>query len=121
MDNQEGPTIQHMELCSVLFGSLHWRGVWERMDTCIHGCMAECLYCSPETITTLLISYTPTKNKTLKKNTTLFLEPSHYHVARRKSHVLKLCGHTSWLAQLRLSNSQDQLPAVIVNTLRHLP
>ena len=67
MDNQEGPTIQHMELCSVLFGSLHWRGVWERMDTCIHGCMAEFLYCSPETVTTLLISYTPTKNKKLRK------------------------------------------------------
>ena len=32
-------------------------GVWGRMDTCI--CMAESLRCSPETITTLLISYTP--------------------------------------------------------------
>ena len=32
-------------------------GVWGRMDTCI--CMAESLCCLPETITTLLISYTP--------------------------------------------------------------
>ena len=34
-------------------------GVWGRMDTCI--CMAESLCYSPETITTLLISYTSTK------------------------------------------------------------
>ena len=32
-----------------------------RMDTCT--CMAESLCCSPETITTLLISYTPIKIK----------------------------------------------------------
>ena len=34
-------------------GSLDERGVWRRMDTCV--CMAECLCCSPESITTLLI------------------------------------------------------------------
>ena len=34
-------------------GSLDERGVWRRMDTCV--CMAECLCCSPEPITTLLI------------------------------------------------------------------
>ena len=45
-----------MELCSGLCGSLDGRGVWGRMETCI--CMAESLPCSPETITTLLISYT---------------------------------------------------------------
>ena len=33
------------------------RMVWGRMDTYI--CMAESLHCSPETTTTLLISYTP--------------------------------------------------------------
>ena len=41
------------------------RGVWGRMDT--HICMAESLCCSPETITALLISYTPRENKKLKK------------------------------------------------------
>ena len=56
MDNQQGPTVQHMEFCSVLCGSLDGRGIWERMDTCI--CMAESLRCSPETLTTLLIGYT---------------------------------------------------------------
>ena len=35
------------------------------MDTCI--CMAESLHCSAETITTLLIDYTPVQNKKLKK------------------------------------------------------
>ena len=42
-------------------GSLDGRGVWGRMDTCI--CVTESLHCSPETITTLLISYTPIQNK----------------------------------------------------------
>ena len=40
---------------------LAWLGrVWGRMDTCIH--MAESLYCSPETIATLLIGYIPIQN-----------------------------------------------------------
>jgi len=55
MDNQQGPTVKHMELCSL--GSMDGRGVWGRMETCI--CMADSLCCSPETITTLLIGYTP--------------------------------------------------------------
>ena len=42
---------------SVLCGSLDGRGVWGRMDTCIR--MARPLCCPPETITTLLIDYTP--------------------------------------------------------------
>ena len=47
--------VWHMELCSMLCASLDGRGVWGRMDTCI--CMAESFWCSPKTITTLLISY----------------------------------------------------------------
>ena len=39
------------KLCSMLYGSLDVRGVWGRMDTCV--CMAESLWCPPETITTL--------------------------------------------------------------------
>ena len=31
MDNQEGPTVQHMELMCKLCGSLDGRGVWGRM------------------------------------------------------------------------------------------
>ena len=48
-----------MELCSMLCGSLDGSGVWERLDTWM--CMAESIHCSPETITTLLISYTQNK------------------------------------------------------------
>ena len=66
MDNHQGPT--HGTLLPVMCqpdGS----GVWGRMDTFL--CMAESLCCSSETITTLLISYTPVQNifgvkKTLK-------------------------------------------------------
>ena len=63
--NQEGPTIWHVELCSMLCGSLDGRGIWERMDTGIR--MAESLRCSPET---LLISYTLKQNKKFKTTTT---------------------------------------------------
>ena len=47
--------VWHMELCSMLCASLNGRGFWGRMDTCI--CMTESFWCSPKTITTLLISY----------------------------------------------------------------
>ena len=47
----------------MLYGSLEGRGTWGRMDTCV----AESLHCPPDTITTLLISYTPIQNKNLKK------------------------------------------------------
>ena len=40
---------------------LDGRGGWGRMDTCIR--MAESLRYLPETITTLLIAYTPIQNK----------------------------------------------------------
>ena len=56
--------VQHMELCSVLCG-LDGKGVWRRMDTYI--CIAESFHYSLESITTLLIGYTPIKNKKLKK------------------------------------------------------
>ena len=36
MDNQQGPIAQHMELCSMLCGSLDGRGVWGRW---IHVCI----------------------------------------------------------------------------------
>ena len=42
-----------------------WTGVRGRMGTCIH--MAESLHYSSETITTLLISYTPIQKKKFKR------------------------------------------------------
>ena len=56
---------QHRELCSMLCGSLAGRGVRGRMDTCIG--MAESLFQSPTTITTVLTGYTPTQNKKFNK------------------------------------------------------
>ena len=44
-----------------------WEGSLGEMDTC----MAESIHCSPETITTLLISYTPIQNKKFKKQNNL--------------------------------------------------
>ena len=46
-----------MELYSMLCARLDERGAGRRMDTCL--CMAESSSYPPETITTLLISYTP--------------------------------------------------------------
>ena len=40
MNNQQGPTVQHMEPCSMLCGSLDGK-CWGRMHMCI--CMAESL------------------------------------------------------------------------------
>ena len=72
MDNQQGPIVWHMELCSVLCVSLDGGGIWGRMDTGI--CMAESLPCSPETITTLLISSTPIKKKQNKTTLSSVIE-----------------------------------------------
>ena len=65
MYNQQGPTVQQMELYSMFYGSLDGRGVWGRMPSCI--CMAESLRCLSETTTTLLITYTSIQNAVLKK------------------------------------------------------
>ena len=73
--------LQHMELCSVFCVRLDGRGVWGRMDTCI--CMAESLRCLPETITTLLIGYTPIQNALgvkKKKRISLFVKICGYNM-----------------------------------------
>ena len=66
LDNQQGPTIQHRELCSLLCGSLDGREVQGEMGT--WTCMAESLCHSSETITILLISCTLIQNKRFLKN-----------------------------------------------------
>ena len=65
MDNQWGPIVWHIELCSMLCARMDGRGVWGGMDTCI--CTAESLHCSPKPTTTLLIDYTLIQNKKFKK------------------------------------------------------
>ena len=68
VDSQQGPTVQHMEFCSILLGSLDGREVWGqgRLDRCI--CMTESLHYSPETITVFLIGYTLIQKKMFFKN-----------------------------------------------------
>ena len=46
----------HETLLSVC-GSLDGRGIWGRLGTCV--CITEALCRSPETVTALLIGYTP--------------------------------------------------------------
>ena len=67
MDKQQGPTVQYMEICSMLCDNLDWRGICgDNGYMYIH--MGEFFHCSPETITTcLLIGYTPVQNRSLKK------------------------------------------------------
>ena len=70
MDNQQGPTVWHRKLHSVMWQP-PWEGVWGRMDTCVR--MAESLCYSPETITALLIGYTSIQNKKFLKKKNLDL------------------------------------------------
>ena len=71
MDNQQGPTVEHMELCSMLCGSLDERGVWGGW---IHVLIY--VWLSPFAVHLkllphfLLIHYTPTQNKNFKNKQT---------------------------------------------------
>ena len=56
MDKQQGHTVQRRELYSMLCGSLDERGVWWWRRKYTWMCMAESLYCPPETITTLFVN-----------------------------------------------------------------
>ena len=50
--NQQGPTLQYMELSSTSRGKLGARGARCRMGICT--CMPESLFCSPDTITSIV-------------------------------------------------------------------
>ena len=63
MDNQQRPIILHREVSSMLCSSLDRRGFGGEG---IHVYVAEPLVCPLETITTLLMGYTPIQNKKLK-------------------------------------------------------
>ena len=45
MDNQQGPTVEHRELCSIFCNNLNGKSIWKRIDTCI--CITESLCCPP--------------------------------------------------------------------------
>ena len=58
--------------CGTLLSAMWWawrEWGWGGMDACINMCMAESLPCSPGTVTTLLISYTPGQNTKFKRKT----------------------------------------------------
>ena len=59
INNQQGPSRQHREVCSVLCNNINGKRIFKRMDMCM--CRTESLFCPciPETNTTLLINYTP--------------------------------------------------------------
>ena len=54
MDNQQGPTVYLMELCSIIYSNLVGKRIWKRIDTCI--CKTESLFHTPEANTILLIN-----------------------------------------------------------------
>ena len=56
--NQQGPTVENRELCSMLHGSLIGGGFGEEWRY-IYIYIYESLYCAPEIIITSLINYTP--------------------------------------------------------------
>ena len=56
MDNQQGPIIQHKEVCLVLCNNLNGKRILKRIDPCV--CITELLCCVLETSTTFLINYT---------------------------------------------------------------
>ena len=66
MDNQQGPTAEHMKLCSILYSSWiggEFGGEWGHVYTYVW-------IPSSETITTSLIGYTPIQNQRFKKTHT---------------------------------------------------
>ena len=77
------------------------RGTWGSIDTCI--CMAESLCCLPETITILLIGYTPiyfiTQNKKfLKIKKKVYLDLKHLHIEKTTYGI-------SWAALSQMSQA----------------
>ena len=64
MDNQQRPTGQHREPCSMLCGSLAGRGTGKKGYMYVYGWVPSlCTW----NITTLLISYTPLQNHKFKR------------------------------------------------------
>ena len=50
-DKQQGPTVWHMELCSILGNNLNGKRIERIADTC--GCITDSLCCTRKTNTTV--------------------------------------------------------------------
>ena len=103
MDNQQEPTVQHRDLCSVLCGSLDGRGVREKIDTCIW--MTESLHCSPKTILTLLIGYTPIQNEKFKNKV---------HSLKKRRATEIVCNHCSYFSHFPQFTDKLFLPSPLL-------
>ena len=101
MDDQQGPTVQQGEFCSMLCGS--WMGgeFGGRMDTCMHT--AESLCCPPATITTLLTGYTPIQNKKFFKR---YRNEITYINYDSKRNLEELTGHGGVRNDLRIPGNK---------------
>ena len=56
IDNQQGSTVQHRELCPAFCNNLNGKRILKSLDICI--CLTEPICCTPETNMTLQINYT---------------------------------------------------------------
>ena len=110
MENQQGPTVEHVELCSILCGSLDGRRIWGKMDTCLNICMAESLCYPPETLKTLLIGYTPKQNKKFIKKKWIFIKRLWHFFwwSNQSLSLILLC----WGVVSLVAQSVKNLPAV---------
>ena len=86
--NQQGPTEEHMDLCSVLHGSRDGRGAWGRMDTRIG--VAESLCWPPWNYHSILNRlYSSTKLQVVEKTESIS------HVKKEKNHEIWWRTHTT--------------------------
>ena len=118
MDNQQGHTVQHMELCSMLCGSLDGRGVQVRMDTCI--CMAESLCYLPEnsySIVNQLYSNTKLKVKKDTKGKNKGNDQNIKQIVKLKMHFL--IPNTFYGQQSFLKNRRKRMKESKVLTTEH--
>ena len=66
INNQQGPTVQHRELCLIFWEYyINGKRFFKKIDTCL--CITESLCCTPETNTTSLINCAPIKINFFKK------------------------------------------------------
>ena len=63
MDNQQGPTVWHRELFSVLCDGLYRERIFKKKKVDICVCTTDSFCCTPETNTTLLINCSNIKQK----------------------------------------------------------
>ena len=104
MDNQQGPTVLHRELCSVLAGSLDGRGVSGRMGTCICSgwvpLLSTCNYCN---IVNQLYSHTKSK---IKKKLSWNIKYRSWLVIQKEGNGMSWQEQEWWLIRFSLESKR---------------